>query len=796
MELLSHDDKLLSEHIAGLKKIVDVLIGEKIQKLFPDDVLSNIINILVSYHDLGKASIYFQLYLANSLVQSNIPHKYYSLNDLKLFLKNNSDNLATLHDKFELKNHSLVGAFMAINDSYLKNLSESDKYIIFLALLCHHGDLKSLELSTVNVLPKRELLQIILSNINLTKLSELLHNINLKVNFADVNKLFLDYKVRTINNTIRIIKNETNCANYLKTLFLYSLLLSADKGDVMLNNNSNIERIHLKSDIIDEYKSKYLTSRANINVKREEAYKCTIDNLKKNNKSNFYSITLPTGLGKTLISLNVAFNLKRLIYPNFRIIYCLPFTSIIDQNADIIKRVLSSAGYDRSVLNVHHHLTIPDEGIDTENKYSEWEYFVDGWQSEITITTFVQLWDSIFTCKNRNIRKFHNLVNSIIILDEVQQIKPGLIRAFEFLAEYLNKYFNTQFIFVSATQPLILKDKVKELSINKTNSYFFENLNRTVIKKDLLNKNIFMAEDKLSDIVVEKYKGNPLSTLIICNTIKYSQKLFNLLNESKDINCKIFYLSASIIPFSRQKVLLDVNKCLNNKEKIILVSTQVIEAGVDIDFELVYRDLSPMSSINQAAGRCNRNNSNNNVIGNVYLFDSGKKRIYDPVLLEITESIIYRDVKIIEEKDYHTINEEYFKKVYERIQNLSNDSYHLIEDINSLNFERICSNTNYRLIDKQHYTNKIFIPINDEAFELWKEFLNYLKIENRYEKKRKIKTIFPKLSYYSVDIPNYIYKPDNDEKGKSIIYCNNWNDIYDETLGYKYDVNNNTIEFI
>lgn len=796
MKLLSHDDKLLSEHISGLKKIVDVINCEKYQSLFPCCTLQKILDILVSYHDLGKASIYFQVYLANSLFLSNTPHKYYSIEELNNFLEKNSTIILELQNNFELKNHSLLGALMAYYDNNLENFHEEYKLLIFLILLCHHGDLKSLELVNFNILNRKCDLIKISEKIDYNKMTKMLNKINLTVNYANIENIFCSFSVRSLRNNIEEIKKKKSCETYLKTLYLYSILLSADKGDVMLKEDFIFERIKFIPDIIDKYKNKLIIDKEGINNKREEAYKVCIENLSNNLDKNFFTITLPTGLGKTLISLNIAFKLKYNRFTNFRIIYCLPFTSIIDQNAKIIEDIITLTGNDKSILNIDHHLNVPDEKIGFEDLYSEWEYFTDGWQNEITITTFVQLWDSIFTCKNKNSRKFHNLVNSIIILDEVQQIKPELIKAFEYLAKYLNKYFNTQFIFVSATQPIILQGKVFELTNSKKQHYFYENINRTRIKKDLIKSKKFTTVEELSETVIERYKKKSESTLIICNTIKYSQCLFNILKKNNILDCKIFYLSAAVIPYSREKIIDKVIDCLKRKEKIILVSTQVVEAGVDIDFELVYRDFAPMSSINQAAGRCNRNNSMGDKLGDVVLFDSGKKIIYDPNLLEITEEIIYRDNADIEEKNYHLINQEYFQKVSERIQKLSNTSESLISDIQKLDFENICRDTNYRLIDKRLYTNKIFIPLNEEADKLWGKFFEYLKIENRFEKKRKIKYIFPKLSKFSVDIPNYIFSPDNDQKGKSIIRFDQWEEIYDKILGYKFDINNNSKEIL
>lgn len=587
------------------------------------------------------------------------------------------------------------------------------------------------------------------------------------------------------------MKSNKDPIYYFKTLFLYSILLSADKGDMMLKDKS-LERRSIPSTIIDEFKEKNIQSAHSINELREKAYQTAISNIKKLGDNNFFSITLPTGLGKTFTAYKASLVLKEQFCPNFRIIYCLPFTSIIDQNAGIFKEILDSSGIAKQNIGIHHHLAVPEltEDID-DSTYSNWEYLTEGWQNEITITTFVQLWESLFACHNRQVRKFHNLANSIIILDEVQAINPELYPAFEFVLENMAKYFNTKFIFVTATQPVLLKEKVQELCLLDSEDYFFKNMNRTKIDKSLLNEGL-LDESELVRKILDIYYKEPKSTLIICNTIRYSQKVFELINNEIE-NDNTYYLSASLIPYSREKILDGVHKKLSDELPVILVSTQVVEAGVDIDFDTVYRDFAPMSSLNQAAGRCNRNAGNEP--SNVFLFKSGKDKIYDPTQLNITEEVLEQFESVISESEYFKMNLNYFNSIKNRIQDGSPTSESLISDILALRFEDVGSKPNYRLFREDYKSYNYFIPINNKAVEVWDQYQSLMTIEEHFKRKEQIKLLMPNIMKYVVKVPEYIL-PEPDKPNKAIIFDEYWSEFYDESFGYSSSNTETAVEII
>jgi len=291
---------------------------------------------------------------------------------------------------------------------------------------------------------------------------------------------------------------------------------------------------------------------------------------------------------------------------------------------------------------------------------------------------------------------------------------------------------------------------------------------------------------------LEYFHSEKKSVLVICNTIRFSQNLFKLI-EGEVGDDLIFYLSAAIIPHSREHLLEnEIKKKLAKNIPIILISTQVVEAGVDIDFDVVYRDFAPLSSINQAAGRCNRNYSKG--ISSVFLFRSGKEKIYDPTQLDITNKVLEKFEMEIPENQFYELNKNYFEAIKSKIQDDSVLSEGLIKSILSLKFEDVGTNKKYRLIVEEYKSHSFFIPINDESEKLWNKYLAAISIEEHFKRKTEIKLLMPKLMRYVVRIPDYVYKPISGDKDKSLIFDEDWPNFYDERFGYRKPINESVLE--
>ncbi|MGC9064957.1 MAG: CRISPR-associated helicase Cas3', partial [bacterium] len=412
--------------------------------------------------------------------------------------------------------------------------------------------------------------------------------------------------------------------------------------------------------IVDRYKSTKEYKDIYINQLREEAYREVINtNIDLNQK--IYSLNLPTGLGKTFTSLAFALKLRDKIYRENgyipRIIYSLPFLSIIDQNAKEIENILKTSDIplDTDILIKHHHLSdIYYKTEDNEFEPEEARLLIEGWNSEIIVTTFVQLFHTLISNRNRLLLRFHRLAGSIIILDEVQSIpfKYWLLLRELFIA--LTKNLNVYIIFVTATQPLIIP-REKMYSLVDVEKYFRQ-MDRVVLKIQLDKK--ITLEEFIENIELQDNK----SYLFVLNTITSAGNFYNLLKEKT--NEEIIYMSSHLTPYDRLKRIEMIKK----KKARLAVTTQLVEAGVDIDFDVVYRDMAPLDSVIQAVGRCNRNWGEKGKTIVVYLKDDKRSYasyIYDPLLLDITVRILSQR-ETVEEREFLDIVNSYYLEVQKK----------------------------------------------------------------------------------------------------------------------------------
>ncbi|MDD5371345.1 MAG: CRISPR-associated helicase Cas3' [Anaerolineaceae bacterium] len=336
-----------------------------------------------------------------------------------------------------------------------------------------------------------------------------------------------------------------------------------------------------------------------------------------------YQLKVPTGGGKTLASLRFALN-HAAYYQMDRIFYVIPYTSIIDQNADQVRKILEDRDGRGHILNrvvlEHHSNLTPEEETRRQSLLSE------NWDAPVIFTTQVQFLESLFGSGTRSARRMHQLANSVIIFDEVQTIPVRCVHMFNLAIRFLVHGCGSTVVLCTATQPLL--DKVepaqRALMINSDQKMISdeENLFEKLKRVDVFDRRKIggwndeevagLAEQELLD------KG---SALIIVNTKASARSLFlAMINRN---NTDVYHLSTNMCPAHRLKVLDTIKKRLENKERVTCISTQLIEAGVDIDFGSVIRYLAGLDSIAQAAGRCNRNGIRD--IGNVWIVNPHKE---------------------------------------------------------------------------------------------------------------------------------------------------------------------------
>lgn len=319
-----------------------------------------------------------------------------------------------------------------------------------------------------------------------------------------------------------------------------------------------------------------------------------------------FSLTVPTGGGKTLSSF--AFALRHAQkHCHRRIIYIAPFTSIIEQNADVIREIVASLQTDRFTPLIEHHSALSPNKETLQSRLA-----AENWDAPIVITTAVQFYESLFAAKTSRSRKLHNMARSVIILDEAQTLPVGFLDPCLRVLRELSENYSSTVVLCTATQPAIgfhaqdfpigLKD-CREI-ISDTGG-LFNALKRVDVeyRGELSNKAL---ADELRD---------QTQVLCIVNRRRHAQEIFHHLGESEGN----FHLSALMCPEHRTQTLNEIRRRLQAGLSVKVISTQLVEAGVDVDFPVVFRALAGLDSIAQAAGRCNRHGRLSGP-GRVYVF--------------------------------------------------------------------------------------------------------------------------------------------------------------------------------
>ncbi len=736
--LLSHD----KEAFTGCgQKLVDHLrgvydIAEKTSKShgIDNEEILEVIRIISYTHDFGKASTYFQNYLVNKV-------------------------------KSQYTRHGEISAYLAF---YL--LPEKWKLIGFMCVKKHHGNLE----------PENTFFS--------TENKDVLYNIALSVkeNLSEL-KMIYSWDIegffkaleseKLLNEVKKRYYQPFSFEEYIWYLYLWSLLLTGDKTQLIRKGKSYLPEVKLKSKYVENYKSKIRRKLINkypeiVNSEifeiRETIFKEISESIDRIDlvKDKRLSITVPTGTGKTLSVYNASIKLlnrirnenvngrkDNIILP--QIIYCLPFTSVIDQNYDVFCDVLKknySILYEDIIIK--HHSLSPIKYKSTEEiEYKNYDaiFNIENWQSNIVVTTFIQLLNSVFKPGINGINhRFHRLAGSVIVLDEVQAIPPQYYKMIEKVFDYLCEYFNCYIILVTATKPVLFDTKplVREHNFKLDRIQLENYIENTVTLEELCNI-----------VKIDIEANSEKSFLVILNTIKSSQFVYK---ELKEWNIKasikepteIIYLSTSIIPKERKEIIDIISK--NRNKKYIVISTQLIEAGVDIDFDIVYRDFAPLDCIVQTCGRANRNGLEEKGIVKLFKIKDNEtdkyfaNYIYNESLLFITDDII-KEHKTINERVFSDLVENYFKQIREEIatENIEAKYEDFIENIKKYRFKEI--RNSFNLISKDTEKIDVIILLDDTAMD------SYKIISNKNNDIQEIQNAWRTLNQYRISVDKKKY---------------------------------------
>ncbi|MDE6905503.1 MAG: CRISPR-associated helicase Cas3' [Lachnospiraceae bacterium] len=320
--------------------------------------------------------------------------------------------------------------------------------------------------------------------------------------------------------------------------------------------------------------------------------------------AGIYCLPIPTGGGKTLSGLAYGLEYARNNPDTERIIYVSPYISITEQNAKVFREAV---GREAWVLEHHSSVVRGRKKEDEDYRSSRFSRLEINWESPFICTTFVQFMNTLFSHKSESVRRMHRLANSVVIIDEVQSVPLKCIHTFNYMMNFLHAVCHTNVILCTATQPAL--EAAERPVCYSQPKYMISNARRWFTVFDRVNIHIPQRGEKYTlESLGDEIAGQALkypSILVILNTKSAVGKLYDILKE-KNIDAE--YLTTNLCAQHRSDKIDGIKKKLHKgRESLVVVSTNLIEAGVDISFACVYRSMAGLDSLAQSAGRCNRN---------------------------------------------------------------------------------------------------------------------------------------------------------------------------------------------
>lgn len=511
---------------------------------------------------------------------------------------------------------------------------------------------------------------------------------------------------------------------------LYSCLVDADVLDAEEAVNEKSSRLRsrwpsldsvqdrLTNFLLDQQKNAPMTP---INKRRSQIRDYVTNSAVKD--KGLFSLTVPTGGGKTQISLDFA--MKHAKHHNLeRIIYVIPYTSIIEQNAQVFRNILGN----EIVLEHHSNVAVEvvsptekgqDDGITFREKC---KLASENWDASLIVTTSVQALESLFANKSSKCRKLHRLSNSILIFDEAQMIPNKFLQPALVALNELVKNYGSTVILCTATQPAwdkvrsygqkedadLLEDQwIQELAPEPQKLY--EEFRRV--------KAQYLGEQSDLELIERFCKEEQV--LCIVNTRRHAQNLFALLKKELPSGGGLYHLSTRMCPLHRREKLAEIRQRLSEGLSCRVISTQLIEAGVDVDFPKVYRSLAGIDSVVQAAGRCNREQKRRE--GEVFVFRPKNKKDLPAGYFSRTGTIAEKIFNEFSDPLSLEAIEKYFRELYAMDGKNSLDDKEILrslqESVSELSFDFPKVAEDFRLIDS--VTENIIVP--------WTSFFKDLK---------------------------------------------------------------------
>ena len=527
-----------------------------------------------------------------------------------------------------------------------------------------------------------------------------------------------------------------------------------------------------------------------INVLRSEIFCEAEAVLSDEYKNNIFYLEAPTGSGKSNTAINLSFKLMELDRRLKKIFYVYPFNTLVEQNTETLENIFAqnqSIMQNIAVLNSLTPIKIDKQSENEDNVYQQALFDRQFLNYPMVLTTHVNLFETLFGDKQKAVFGFYQLANSVIVLDEIQSYKNTLWQRIISYLKAAAELLNMKIIIMSATLPDFDKfshhQNAASVLLKNTRKYFNNSIfkNRVEVSYEILDKTDLKGE-QLEDYLQEHIKQQIQDGRhIMIEFIKKStaHRFWEKLKEDENINCAIELLSGDDSMAERKRILQRVK---TSKEALILVSTQVIEAGVDIDMDLGYKDISKLDSEEQFMGRINRSCRKS---GKVYFFNLDKARsIYKNDVRNNTELTLADEAmrKALAEKDFS----EYYNRVLAILERNYRAEYNaFFNSIQNLEWEKISEQM--KLIDDDAWSMTVYLArqIKNEqgdvidGAELWEKYRELLQDYSMSYAENKVK-----LSYVTAQMAEFMYQVkkvllNHDEKIGSITYIEDGDKYFD-----------------
>ncbi|MGN0575377.1 MAG: CRISPR-associated helicase Cas3' [Ruminococcus sp.] len=478
---------------------------------------------------------------------------------------------------------------------------------------------------------------------------------------------------------------------------------------------------------------------------------------------NISILNIPAGSGKTLCSLKIALDKLLSDSSKKRIIYVIPYTSIIEQTAGIFEDIF---GEYADILQ-HHSNYCFDSGEEETNISEKLKKASENWDAPFIITTSVQFFESMYHYKGSSLRKLHNMADSVIIFDEIHLLPIKLLQPCLRGIGYITKYLNSEAILLSATMP----------DYSTLFSRYLPNCSYSVLVPDKSDFQYFKKCRYINlgktdfDSILEKAQDYQ-SSLIVVNKRKSARELYKMITGKK------YHLSTYMTPENRSETISAIRADLAEGTKITVVSTSLIEAGVDFDFKAVFREMAGLDNIIQAGGRCNREGKDK--CGDVFVFETDEPVTRD---LQIPVNIVKNLLESCDDITSNECVEEYYRRLY--------NEYDDIIDSNSIDDGKVKINS----IPFREYAGK-FEFISDESTgivinncEEAQELYNRLRYGD-YSVKRKLQRYTVSLKRHELE--QAIKLGITDDFGTGVLMLTN-SSYYSEETGLDLEFTNDII---